>query len=148
MKKYVIDSSVSLKWSFDEEDSSVARLILQLFVKDQIALFVPTLWEYEIVNALSSAVLRKKIDDKRASRYLKRILSVKLSRVSMLDLLPKVLENSQKFQISAYDSSYLTLAIENNMLFVSSDEKLVKKINNSKIAIVLARWEVGESHGG
>lgn len=142
MKKYVVDSSVSLKWLFDEEDSSVARLILQLFVKDQIALFVPTLWEYEIVNALSSAVLRKKIDDKRASRYLKRILSVKLSRVSMLDLLPKVLENSQKFQISGYDSAYVTLASENDMVLISADDKLVQKVNNPKIVDSLSSQEV------
>lgn len=138
MKKLVVDASICLKWIFEEEDSPKARLLLQKQEQKEILLFVPQLWEYEIVNGFTSAVLRKKVSYSKAKKLLKLILEAHLEIISMSDLLRKCLENAKKYQISGYDSAYVTLAKENKILLVSADGRLVEKVNDKKIAISLA----------
>jgi len=43
------------------------------------------------------------------------------------EILSECLENAINFGISAYDSSYVTLAQINNVPFVTSDQKLANK---------------------
>src|SRR3989344_5531899 len=140
MKKLIVDASVSLKWVFEEEDSFKARLLLKKFEQKEVLLLVPQLWEYEIVNGFTSAVLRKKISYLKAKKLLKLVLGANLEIISVSSLLEKCLENAKKYQISGYDSAYLTLAKENKILFVSADERLVKKVGDQKITVTLAEF--------
>lgn len=137
MKKLVVDASVCLKWIFEEEDSPKARLLLQKQEQKEVLLLVPELWEYEILNGFTSAVLRKKISHAKAKILLKLVLEAHLEIISMSDLLGKSLENAKKYQISGYDSAYLTLAKENKILLISADDRLVKKVGDQKIAVSL-----------
>lgn len=137
MKKLVIDASVCLKWVFEEEDSDKARLLLKQQEKNELLLLAPELWEYEIVNGFSSAVLRKKVPYQKARKLLKLVLEADLEVVSMTDLLIKCLENAKKYQISAYDSAYVTLAKENGVILVSADDRLVTKVGDKKLVISL-----------
>ncbi len=140
MKKIVVDASVCLKWVFEEEDSPTARKLLREFLKGNLLLVAPNLWEYEIVNALASAVRRKKITASKSHQLLKFLIQAKPETTSINDLLVSCLGNGQRYDISAYDSAYLTLAAENKMLLVSADEKLVSKIDNPKIAVNLQEF--------
>lgn len=142
MKKLVVDASVCLKWVFEEEDSPKARLLLQKQEQKEILLLVPQLWEYEIVNGFASAVLRKKISYSKAKVLLKLVLEAHLEIIPMFGLLRKCLENAKKYQISGYDSAYVTLAKENKIVLVSADDRLVKKINDKKIAVSLGEFTI------
>ncbi len=142
MKKLVIDASVCLKWVFEEEDSEKARFLLKQQEKNKLLLLVPKLWEYEIVNGVASAVLRKKASFLTAKKLLKLILEANLKVISMTDLLMKCLENANKYHISAYDSAYVTLAKENGIVLVSADDRLVEKVGNQKLAVSLKRLEI------
>ncbi len=137
MRNLVVDSSVCMKWAFEEEGSEIARRILTDYQNDKILLFSPAIWEYEIVNALASAVHRKKISPLKSTNYLNLFIQSKPQIISLSDLLKPCLENTNRYQISAYDSAYVTMAKENKMLFISADEKLVRKIKDSKTAILL-----------
>ena len=137
MKKLVVDASVCLKWVFEEEDSEKARFLLKQQEKNELLLFAPELWEHEIVNGFASAVLRKKVPFLTAKKLLKLILEANLEIISMTDLLAKCLENAKKYQISAYDSAYVTLALENGIVLVSADDRLVTKVGDKKLVISL-----------
>lgn len=137
MKKLVIDTSVCLKWVLEEEDSEKARFLLKQQENNELLLIVPQLWEYEIVNGFASAVLRKKVPFLTANKLLKMVLEAKLEIISMIDLLERCLENANKYQISAYDSAYVTLASENGIILVSADDKLVTKVGDQKLAVSL-----------
>ena len=132
MKKLVVDASVCLKWVFEEEDSEKARFLLKEQEKNKLLLLVPELWEYEVVNGFASAVLRKKVPFLMAKKFLKLVFEANLEIISMSNLLVKCLENAKKYQISAYDSAYLTLAAENGIVLVSADNWLVQKVGNKK----------------
>ena len=137
MRKLVVDASVCIKWAFNEEGSEMARQMLQDYRDNKILLVSPDLWEYEITNVLASAVKRKKISSTQSFNFLELFLESKPEMVSISDILNHCLENAQKYEISAYDSAYVTLAKENNMVLISADDKLVAKVNNPKIAILL-----------
>ncbi|MEK7565527.1 MAG: type II toxin-antitoxin system VapC family toxin [Patescibacteria group bacterium] len=137
MKKLVVDASVCLKWVFKEENSDRARLLLTQQGKNEVLLLVPALWEYEIVNGFASAMLRKKISFLQARKFLKLVLEANLEIISMSGLLEKCLENAKKYQISAYDSAYVTLARENGLILVSADDRLVEKVGDKKLAVSL-----------
>ena len=137
MKKLVVDASGCLKWVFKEENSDRARLLLTQQGKNEVLLLVPALWEYEIVNGFASAMLRKKISFLQARKFLKLVLEANLEIISMSGLLEKCLENAKKYQISAYDSAYVTLARENGLILVSADDRLVEKVGDKKLAVSL-----------
>lgn len=140
MKKIVVDASVCLKWVFEEQNSQLARDILIKKEQNQILLFSPSLWEFEITNALATAVLRKKVSVKKSQEFLQLLLEAKPEIISLSDILLKCLLNCKKYGISGYDSAYVTLAEENKLVLVSSDDKLVTKINNHKIATSLSTF--------
>lgn len=141
MKKLVVDASVCLKWVFEEEDSEKARFLLKQQEKNKLLLLAPQLWEYEIVNGFASAVLRKKVPYQKANKLLKLVLEANLKVISMTDLLMQCLENAKKYQISAYDSAYVTLAAENGIVLISADDRLVEKVGNKKLAVSLKSLE-------
>lgn len=137
MKKIVIDASVCLKWVFEEEGSEKARFLLKQQEQNKLLLLVPELWEYEIVNGFASAVLRKKISFLKAKQLLTLVFKANLEIISIGGSHIKCLENANKYQISAYDSAYVTIAHENGILLVSADDRLVAKVGDKKLAISL-----------
>jgi predicted nucleic acid-binding protein len=137
MKKVVIDASVCLKWVFEEEDSDKARNLLNLSENKKILLLAPTIWEYEIVNGFASAVVKEKLSFDKSKKLMGLVLEAKPEMISISDLLSECLSNSKKYDISAYDSAYVTLAKENKIILISADAKLVKKIDDPEIATTL-----------
>ncbi|MCL5675711.1 MAG: type II toxin-antitoxin system VapC family toxin [Patescibacteria group bacterium] len=140
MKKIIVDASLCLKWVFEEENSKLARELLKKKEGNQLLFFAPNLWEYEIINALASAARRKKISSQKSQDFLKLLLNAKPETISVSELLNKCLLNCKKYDISGYDSAYVTLAKENKLVLVSSDDKLIAKVNNKKIVIPLTAF--------
>lgn len=142
MKKIVIDASVCLKWVFEEESSEKARFLLKQQEQNRLLLLVPELWEYEIVNGLACAVLRKKISFLKAKQLLTLVFKANLETISLGVSHIKCLENANKYQISGYDSAYVTIAKENGIVLVSADDRLVAKVGNKKLAISLKDFNI------
>lgn len=137
MKKIVIDASVCLKWVFEEEGSEKARILIKQQEQNKLLLLVPELWEYEIINGFASAVLRKKISFLKAKQLLTLVFKANLEIISIGGSHIKCLENANKYQISAYDSAYVTIAKENGIVLVSADDRLVAKVGDKKLVISL-----------
>lgn len=137
MKKLVVDASVSLKWAFEEEDSDIARSLLDAYEKRTVLLLAPSLWEYEIVNAISVALRRGKMTSHRSALFFSLLLKASPELIALSDMIRPCLANARKYNISGYDSAYVTLAKEQGIVLISSDEKLVASVADKKIAISL-----------
>jgi predicted nucleic acid-binding protein len=59
---FVVDASVALKWFLADEDECAGSLALLKSISDSNRPVVPWLWFYEIGNALSVAMRRKRIN--------------------------------------------------------------------------------------
>ena len=76
-KRLVIDASVALKWRLrDEEATSQADALLDDFLADKLALLTPTLFDYEIANALRVAVSRQRLSEPDAAAALADLSSL------------------------------------------------------------------------
>ena len=70
-KRLVIDASVALKWRLrDEEATSQADALLEDFLAGKLELLTPTLFDYEIANALRVAVTRQRLSEQDAAMAL------------------------------------------------------------------------------
>lgn len=105
----VVDASVGLKWVLDDEDNVAQSTALRNdALRNQIQMLAPSLWVYEVVNALVVAQLRNRID-RRQSRLALRLM--RQVGVLLVDPEPQdCLETAAKLGISGYDAAYVALA--------------------------------------
>jgi len=105
----VVDASVSLKWVLDDEDEIASSLALRDdATQGRIQMLAPSLWIYEITNALVVAYLRDRIDRSQSSLALTLLqdLGVRLADPEAEDCL----HIATRFEISGYDAAYVALA--------------------------------------
>lgn len=125
----VIDSSVALKWRLsDEEAVAEAGRLLTDFVGGRFNLVVPTLFDYEVANALKVAVLRGRIANQPAREFLAFLNAVDIARRDTRDLQTLALDLAFKYQRSFYDASYLALAQAGGFDFYTGDKRLFNAV--------------------
>lgn len=138
---YVVDASTCLKWIFEDEVSSRQALNVQKdHLSEKIVLIAPSLWLYEITNGIKSAIARNRLEIGRGLSLLDLLIKSKPEIFILDDLLPECLDNAAKFQISAYDSAYITLSRINNIPLITSDKKLALRINQPPLPILLENY--------
>ena len=123
-ERLVIDASIALKWSLDDETDS--RADEALTIVEHSGALVPTLWTYEIANSLTHFVRRSRLDIVRAQT----ILSA-LSQLNIVAVPPEaagwfVETNAlaMKHGLSMYDAAYLHLAIAARVRLATADKRL------------------------
>jgi predicted nucleic acid-binding protein len=95
--------------------------------------YIQLLTIYEVMNALwKESYLTKAITIEEA-RELNNILNEIIDLMNMINphgYEKEILENAWKLGITAYDASYVVIAKKNNLILVSEDEKLKRKIDD------------------
>lgn len=126
MTEIVIDCSVSATWVLPGELSARAERLLAQVLDGEIRLFVPTLWHYESLNLLRSAVLRKRITEPEAKKALHLLSEIPMEVVDpALQGRPAILEAALRHRLSAYDATYLALADSRGIGLVTADSDLI-----------------------
>jgi predicted nucleic acid-binding protein len=120
----VIDASISLAWSLDDETDS--RADEALAVVEQSGALVPTLWTYEIANSLTHFVRRSRIDAVRARTILSALSQLNIVAVppEATDWYLETSELAMKHSLTMYDAAYLHLAIAARRRLATADRKL------------------------
>lgn len=144
MKTFVVDSSTSLKWVFRDEIYSREALNLQeKYLEGTINLIAPDLWLYEIINGLRNAHLKKSsLSTKSLNLKLTELIDSSPNLMNISDLSGFCLKYSFRYNISSYDSAYLTLAHAYGLTLITADDKLATKINDPTLAISLKEFKM------
>jgi len=130
VKSAVIDASVGLKWSFgDEEAVEQARALLRDHARGSLRLFVPPLFDYEVLNALRTAVHRGRITEEQALATLSELEAILIERPPFRDTQSLTLRLALQYQCAVYDSAYLALAQANTTWFFTGDRKLYNAVS-------------------
>ncbi len=123
-ERLVVDASIALAWSLDDGTNHRADEALEIV--ERSGALVPTLWTYEIANALTHFVRRSRIDADRA-----RTIVLALGHLSIVTVAPAAsawyLETSGialAHSLTIYDAAYLHLALTTKSRLVSANEKL------------------------
>jgi predicted nucleic acid-binding protein len=130
MPDFILDASVAISWCFPgdpTEDTPYSRNILsELIVSDA---FVPEVWAFEIANNIFvSHNRRKRINEQQVSEYLTLLRALPIHVESQPIWSNVELERrSRLWDISAYDASYLALALRKNLPLATFDGVLKQK---------------------
>jgi predicted nucleic acid-binding protein len=130
-KRLVIDASVALKWRLrDEEATSQADALLEDFLAGKLELLTPTLFDYEIANALQVAVTRQRLSEPDAAAALADFAQYAIARYDFTGIASLTFHVSGQYQRSAYDSAYLALAQAQGVWLVTGDKRLFNAVGH------------------
>jgi predicted nucleic acid-binding protein len=129
--KYVLDSSVALKWVLAEADSARAIRLRDEYVKGVHDLLAPDLFTPEIGNALVVAERGRRIKPGEAAVFLKNILGAAPVFYPSAASLIRAMEMALTTKHAVYDCLYVALAEREGCEFVTADDKLMKALRPS-----------------
>lgn len=127
MAEFVLDASVAFSWCFPgdpTENTPYSRRILSKLATDDAV--VPEIWGFEIANVIFVAFnKRKRISQKQIDEYLHLLRALPI-RVESNDLWINVALESQarKWNLSAYDTAYIDLALRKKLPIATTDDSL------------------------
>ena len=126
---FVPDNSVTMRWYFG--DGSTAILAYATRVLDAMktsTAFVPTVWSLEVANVLTRAEAKGLTTEARSEAFLAMVqrLDISLDIASTGQALGNTLQLARRYKLSAYDASYLELAMREGLPLATLDEDLIK----------------------
>jgi predicted nucleic acid-binding protein len=123
INKYIVDASVALKWYYrkNEDDLEKADMLYGYLWSDKDILMAPELLVYEILNTLR---LKKGLASDDVKKIISNIYQVMFLLNTDKEFLEKAFECSRKFNISLYDSIYITFSEKHNAPLITADKKL------------------------
>lgn len=121
----VVDASVAISWCLPDESNDYARQAL-LALRGGEAGIVPQLWPTEVANALVIAKRRGRISEPDVNRAASLLggLGVQLMQIELTASLGEVRQLAEATALTAYDASYVHLAIRENAALATLDERL------------------------
>jgi len=122
---FVADSSVGVAWAVHAQASGATDQLLEELARGTPVL-VPTLWPFEVANALLVLLRRKKIlaeERDRALGALARLPLVVDDEGSRLAF-GRTSELAAEHGLSVYDAAYLELALRRKLPLASRDDAL------------------------
>ena len=129
-ERAVVDASVALKWQFEDEPDTKAALALLLDYRSGAAqLAAPSLFSYEITNAIAVAVRRQRLAQEEAEETVGDLLAIGVELVDFADLAIPTYRLAQKYNRSVYDSAYMALAEKRTCAFYTGDLRLFNAVS-------------------
>jgi predicted nucleic acid-binding protein len=121
---FVLDSSVSLTWCFDDERTDATDALLERVVESGAA--APALWPLEVLNALAMAERRGRIDSERRQRLAGFLhdLPVTIDDETASQAWTVTSQLAARFRLTVYDAAYLELAQRLNLPLATLDQEL------------------------
>lgn len=133
---FVLDASVSLSWCLPDEQSEYSTSILQLLDNDNAV--VSGIWIIEHANGLLIAERRGRLNAAAALRANEILVALPITQVDFTveEALGEILNLARAEQLSAYDASYLALAMREGISLATLDNRLKAAATRVGVKIV------------
>ena len=122
--RYVLDSSVALKWVLNEPDAGTARRLRQDFRQGAHELLAPDIFPVEVAHALTKAERLGRIAAGAGGVLWQDVMSSPPRLVPTLPLIPRAYDIASNARIGIYDCLYVALAEREGRELVTADGKL------------------------
>lgn len=135
----VLDASVALSWIFERAaaaERNRSRALLDR-LQDAAAL-VPAIWPVEVQNALVVGERRRLNTVAESSDFLQRLvgLPIEIDAVPAMERRDAVLGIARTHGLSAYDASYVELALRRGSPFATFDGRLAKAAQSIGLTVI------------
>jgi len=129
--KYVVDSSIAVKWALVEQGTDKARRLRDDFRQTVHELLAPDVFSVEAAHALTRAERQGRIKLSESIQLLADILITAPALHSYHPLLARAAVISSAMRVGVYDCLYVALAEQETCEFVTADDKLVKNLQST-----------------
>src|SRR5262245_7902731 len=121
---FVIDSSMTLAWIYEDEKSEPIERVLDLVHRH--GAWVPTIWRLEVANALQQGIRRKRINRAARDEALAELSRMNISTDGQTNDFAwrDTLSMADSFSLTPYDASYLELASRRKLSLATLDREL------------------------
>ena len=123
-KAFVLDGSVTLVWGFTDENDDYATAILDRM--PDLQAYVPGLWPLEVANALLVGERRGRTTPADAAHFLAILgaFPIAVDDETVARAWVETMHLARAHRLSAYDASYLELAMRLGLPLATLDDKL------------------------
>lgn len=133
--RFVVDNSVVMAWAFEDEESRYADTVLQSLGSARAV--VPQVWPVEVANVLGVAERRGRLNAIDSDRFLALVSALPVDVVyptakAGTGALASV---ARTYSLSAYDASYLQLAVERGLALATQDRALRRAAEAADVAL-------------
>ena len=135
---FVADASVAVAWVVESQSTGATdRLFIE--VEASAPVHVPVLWMFEVANALLMLRRRRRIDQQgyNLARADLAGLSPLIDTEGPQLALDNICELAEKHALSAYDATYLELALRKTVPLASRDSALNKAAKRAGVRTLL-----------
>jgi predicted nucleic acid-binding protein len=131
MKKFVLDTSVIVKWfSKDEDDVTHANKLRSQILEGLCDITIPDLLFYELANALRH---NPNFTAKDVQSSLDSVFDMEFDvRKVTSSVITAAINIAFKFNVTVYDAYFLALSQLENKPFVTADYKFIGRIKGFK----------------
>lgn len=135
---FVLDASVTLCWLFLDgkpADRAYALKILDSMKEAETKGLVPATWGLEVANVIAKAEIRGLLSEAQSEAFLEMLGSVDIGADAMTfsRALSDTLEIARRYRLSAYDASYLELALRLGLPLATLDQDLQKATHKAGV---------------
>jgi predicted nucleic acid-binding protein len=126
---FVLDNSVTMRWFFgDGKPRELAYAGKVLDAMHAATAHVPTIWGLEVANVIAKAEEKALVTEARSGAFLEMLAGVDIDEdfATSAHALSDILQLARRYRLSAYDASYLELALRLGMPLATLDEDLQK----------------------
>lgn len=138
--RFVLDNSVAMRWLFGDgsaEDLDYASRILGLLEESDSEACAPSLWPLEVANVIARAEERQLLAEARSSEFigLLNAMAITIDAGTARHALEDTLYLARRFGLSAYDASYLELALREGLPLATLDTNLRAAVQSTGAAL-------------
>jgi predicted nucleic acid-binding protein len=129
LSAFVLDNSVVMRWLFKDGSSAdldYADRVLDEIISKEGAISTPALWPYEVANVTAAGLRKKKTTEAERDEFLALLTAAPITIVatSFALITGRVVDLAERHRISAYDASYLELALRLQVPLATLDKDL------------------------
>jgi predicted nucleic acid-binding protein len=138
VSRFVLDNTITMAWCFTEEATDFTETLLSRFSNMTDSAIVPALWLDEVVNVTELAVRKGRIAKEKASAFLESLadLPIEIENPAREQIFVFVRVLVGQYKLTAYDASYLELAIRHKVSIATLDGALTNAAQAPRVNLV------------
>ena len=135
MSRFVLDTSVTMAWCFEDETTRYSEGVLDLLSTGEA--LVPSIWPLEVVNVLTHAERRRRLTRAKTAKFVTilRGLPISIDSEGLLRAFEEILSIALDRRLSAYDAAYVELAMREGVPLATLDLNMRKEAQAMGIRI-------------
>lgn len=136
--KFVLDASVALQWLIPQTNPAgvdYADAVLTALKESQAV--VPSLFALETANVIAKVETKGIVSEADSQRFITLLgqLNIATDSATMTHALGDTLNLARRYKLSAYDASYLELALRMGLPLATLDADLAKAATSAGVPI-------------